>query len=390
MRTILFFLLCIFFSFLIFSQTEHLDEDDVDFSKHQNLNYVEKGLKIDENKSFLDEDDIEFNKTIENLSNSSDYSNLSQEEKIKIIEKSKRNIEVQKLANDAMIFLRQNQMSRVEANLQKIQKIDSNSFDFYYIRGIIHFKSYKFKESLHFLKIALQINPYHDPSHFLIGVIFTRLNDWNSATSHFEKATTYNTFNPFYRINLATAYYNIGNYQAAKRESKHAIEFKKNYTKAKVLLAKSLLKLGELEDAYLLSEEMYEQKSSRNQIYPVYLQLKFLYKKDYSGIIRILSSKKSLNATEKRYISQSYYFTGNKNRALNYSEQLIKRGNYFEDDALFYIRILVQTKKISLAEKFVIVETKKFPHLKQKYMDYLVQVKDSQEATDNMHIPFLY
>lgn len=111
-------------------------------------------------------------------------------------------------------------MENAESVTKQILDLSEVSVDYYYLKGNLHYCYGEYQTAIAHLSTALKFNPNHDPSHFLMGMIHVKRNEWDKSISSFEKATQHGSYNPYYRMNLAISHFQVENYDKSIAEAK--------------------------------------------------------------------------------------------------------------------------------------------------------------------------
>ena len=203
-----------------------------------------------------------------------DTSSITDPDREKLISDAKVKLEISKLTQTALTHIRAKEWKSAEAITKQILDLSEVSVDYFYLKGNLHYCYGEFQTSIGHLNTALKFNVSHDPSYFLMGMIYAKRNEWEKSISYFEQATQYGSYNPYYRMNLAVAYYQVDNFDKSAIEAKRTLELKENYTFAKILLIKSLIRTNKKE-AWFYVQSLMEKKTDSVNVYPLYIQLLF-------------------------------------------------------------------------------------------------------------------
>lgn len=317
-----------------------------------------------------------------------DTSSITDPEREKLISDAKVKLEISKLTQTALTHIRAKEWKSAEAVTKQILDLSDVSVDYFYLKGNLHYCYGEFQTAIGHLNTALKLNASHDPSYFLMGMIYAKRNDWEKSVSFFEQATQYGSYNPYYRMNLAVSYFQIDNFEKSATEAKRTLELKENYTFAKILLIKSLMKTNK-KDAWFYVQSLMEKKADTTIIYPLYIQLLFEFKNNYTEIIKELGKKANLSYAEKRYLAYSYFRENDLAKSLNFFKQIISSEKDLEEDQHTYLRILVLQNKDLEAERYASSLIKSNPSRKKFYNDLLQNLIDKREMAKGLYQPII-
>lgn len=303
-------------------------------------------------------------------------------------ENPKTKLEILKLSQEGQEFLKLGKSKEAEIISQKIKNISEQSAESYYIKAGSLFLNNDFRGAQKELEIGLKLNQNHDPSLFLLGLIFFKNHKFENALFYFEKASKEATYNPFYRYNLSLTYYILGNYLKARIESETTIKLKENYYKAKILLGNSLYKLNKKSDSYKIVKELIDKKIEVNDIQLLYLKLLLEESKNYEEIFQILGRKNSLNIEEKRIIGNAYMEEGQYIKAIQFFKMVIDNGMDTEEDNLNYLKSLIMIGKSDEAERLFMELNKKNFRDKKIYLDTYYSTLEKKYFIKQIYQPF--
>lgn len=297
-------------------------------------------------------------------------------------------LEITKLIHESQSYLRNKKWKEAEQIGKKIEDKLPSSPEPDYIKSYVMFAAKDYTNSLKTLLAGLKKSPGHDPSLFLFGLVLSRQNKWDKAAKYFEKACARADYNPFYRYNLAAAYYIAGDLEKAVRESETTMRLKENYFKAKIIQIKALKGLGKKKEAYDLAKEMYDKKIELPDITPVYTSLLLETMNDPKEIISILSKKTQTTAAEKKMLGTAYMKEGDMDKAVLNFKQSVNLDTDTEDEIFNYIYALIFSGKDAEADKIFGSLLKASPAerkiLKEKYASIL----DKRNFSKNLYQPY--
>ncbi|EMK24429.1 tetratricopeptide repeat protein [Leptospira kirschneri] len=284
---------------------------------------------------------------------------------------ARRKIQITALNTETVNLIRANNLSKASINIDKIKKLDENSVEYHYLKGSYLYAQGRYPQSKNFLLKAIQIHSSHDPSYYLLGMIFVQRNKWAKSLEYFQKAVELSNYNPFYRINLALAYFETGNFLRAKAEAERAIELKPNFRAAKLLLLKSNFLLGNKADAYSQCVDFVKEGFISKEYMLIHARLVMDIHQNYRKAIKIYSQYGELPLHEKRFLAQAYYNTGNYRAAAAAYQSVIQLKIVEEEDKIQYIRSLSFIKDYKRLESFVAFWLQEEPDKRKKIQEAL-------------------
>lgn len=317
-----------------------------------------------------------------------DKSAIADPEREKLISDAKVKLEISKLTQTALTHIRAKEWKSAEAVTKQILELSDVSVDYFYLKGNLHYCYGEYQTAIGHLNTAIKFNPGHDPSFFLMGMIYGKRNEWDKSVTFFEKANQFGSYNPYYRMNLAIAYYQVDNHEKAIAEAKKTLELKENYTFAKILLIKSLIKTNK-KDAWFYIQGLMEKNSDKPAVYSLYIQLLYEYKNNYPEIIKELGKKSNLGMNEKRYLAYSYYRENDLPRAVNFFRQILNSDRDLEEDQVTYMRILIQQNKDAEAERYLISVIKSNPARKKHFNEIFQNLIDKRDMAKGLYQPII-
>lgn len=314
---------------------------------------------------------------------------LAEEESKKTYEiPAELRLEITKLIHESQSFLRNKKWKEAEQIGKKIEEKLPSSPEPEYIKSYAMFAAKDYANSLKTLLLGLKKSPGHDPSLFLFGLVLSRQNKWDKAAKYFEKACARADYNPFYRYNLASAYYIAGDLEKAVKESETTLRLKENYFKAKIIQIKALKGLGRKKEAYDLAKEMYDRKLELQEITPIYTSLLLETMNDPKEIIAVLSKKNQTSGTEKKMLATAYLKEGDMDKAVLNFKQSVNLDSDTEEEIFHYIYALIFSGKDAEADKIFGTLLKASPaerkSLKEKYSSIL----DKRNFSKGLYQPY--
>ncbi|PJZ71272.1 hypothetical protein CH373_01855 [Leptospira perolatii] len=286
-------------------------------------------------------------------------------------EVARRKYKILALNTETVNLLRVNNLSKALSNIDKIKKIDPNALEFHYLTGAYLYAVGRYPQSKKSLLKAVEIHPGHDPSYYLLGMIFVRRNKWESSVQYFQKAVELANYNPFYRLNMSLAYFETGQYLRAKAEAEKAIELKPNFKNAKLILLKSEFLLGNRANALSLCKEFAKEGVLNREFVYIYARLVMDIDKNFRKAIKLYNQFPGLPFYERRFLGHAYYNTGNYRAAANTYSQILGSKVLDEEDKVNYIRSLVFLREYGRLEAFVTSWISEEPEKKRKVQEAL-------------------
>ncbi|MDX1959184.1 MAG: tetratricopeptide repeat protein [Leptospiraceae bacterium] len=301
--------------------------------------------------------------------------------------KPETKLEISRLVHSAQGLLRAKRYKEVEEIAKQIQAKSSNSPEPFYLRGAKSFYSQDLNQAKSELESAIKIKPEHDPSLFLLGMVYVKKNNWQRAGTYFEKACNNADFNPFYRYYLAVSLYINENFERAQEEAAKTLKLKENFFKAKLIQIRSLAKLDKNAEALFLAREMVNKNQELNSVISLYGEL-LAKEGNYLEVIKLLSKKASLTESEKRSLARSYLHEGESTKALNLFRQFVSPEKDSEEDSFGYMECLILEGKEQEAERYLSSIIKIFPDLKKPYHRELKRIIEKRNLSKDLHTPY--
>ncbi|EMF81238.1 tetratricopeptide repeat protein [Leptospira weilii serovar Topaz str. LT2116] len=286
-------------------------------------------------------------------------------------EAARRKVQIAALNTETVNLIRANNLAKASANIDKIKKLDENSMEYHYLKGSYLYAQGKYPQAENFLLKAIQIHPSHDPSYYLLGMIFIQKAKWAKSLEYFQKAVELSNYNPFYRINLALAYFETGNFLRAKAESERTIELKPNFRAAKLLLLKSNFLLGNKAEAYSQCVDFVKEGFLSREYMLIYARLVMEIYQDYRKAVEIYTQYGELPFQEKRFLARAYYNIGNYRAAAATYQAVVQLKIAREEDKIEYIRSLSFIKDYKRLETFVSSWLQEEPEKQNKILEIL-------------------
>ncbi|EQA45572.1 tetratricopeptide repeat protein [Leptospira broomii serovar Hurstbridge str. 5399] len=284
---------------------------------------------------------------------------------------SRRKYQILALNTETINLLRSNNLVRSQANIERIKKLDPDCLEYYYLNGAYLYAIGRYPQSKKSLLKAVEINPNHDPSYYLLGMIFVRRNKWESSVQYFQKAVELANYNPFYRLNMAMAYFETGQYLRAKAESEKAVELKPNFRNAKLILLKSDFLLGNKANALALCKEFAKEGFLTKEFAYIYARLTMDIDKNFRKAIKLYNQFPELPFNEKRFLAYAYFHTDNFRASANVYSTILGTRILSEEDKVNYLRSLVFIKDYRRLETFIAGWVHEEPDKKVKIQEAL-------------------
>ncbi|TGL80154.1 tetratricopeptide repeat protein [Leptospira yasudae] len=300
---------------------------------------------------------------------------------------ARRRVQIAALNTETVNLIRANNLARAIINIDKIKKLDENTVEYHYLKGSYLYAQGRYPQAKTSLLKAIQIHPGHDPSYYQLGMIFVQRNKWARSLEYFQKAVELSNYNPFYRINLALAYFETGNYLRAKAEAERAIELKPNFRAAKLLLLKSNFLLGNKADAYAQCVDFVKEGFISREYMLIHARLVMDIHQNYRKAIKIYNQYGELPFQEKRFLAHAYYNTANYRAAAATYQQVIQFRIAEEEDKIEYIRSLSFIKDYRRLESFVTAWLQEEPDKRRKVqeaLDIAELLKENEPKTFHM------
>ncbi|ALO27857.1 tetratricopeptide repeat protein [Leptospira borgpetersenii] len=287
------------------------------------------------------------------------------------LDTARRRVQITALNTETVNLIRANNLAKASVNIDKIRKLDASSVEYHYLKGSYLYAQGKYPQAEDFLLKAVQIHPSHDPSYYLLGMIFVQKSKWAKSLEYFQKAAELSNYNPFYRINLALAYFETGNFLRAKAEAERAIELKPNFRAAKLLLLKSNFLLGNKADAYSQCVDFVKEGFISREYMLIHARLVMEIHQNYRKAIEIYTQYGELPFQEKRFLARAYYNIGNYRAAAITYQAIVQLKIAQEEDKIEYIRSLSFIKDYKRLESFVNSWLQEEPEKRSKILEIL-------------------
>ncbi|TGK07381.1 hypothetical protein EHO59_04565 [Leptospira semungkisensis] len=302
-------------------------------------------------------------------------------------ELSRRKYQILALNTETINLLRSNSLSKAQANIEKLKKLDPDCLEFHYLSGAYLYALGRYPQSKKALLRAVELNPGHDPSHYLLGMIFVRRSKWEASVPYFQKAVELANYNPFYRLNMALAYFETGQYIKAKAEAEKGIELKPNYRNAKLVLLKVNFLLGNKAEALAQCKEFAKEGFLHKEFAYIYARLAMDLDKNFRKAIKLYNQFPDLPFNEKRFLAHAYFHTANYRASANTYSIIAGSKILSEEDKINYLRSLVFIRDYRRLELFVSSWMAEEPEKKlkiQEALDVAELLKDNDPKVYHM------
>ncbi|EMK00691.1 MULTISPECIES: tetratricopeptide repeat protein [unclassified Leptospira] len=286
-------------------------------------------------------------------------------------EVSRRKYQILALNTETINLLRSNALARAQTNIERLKKLDPDCLEYHYLNGAYLYVIGRYPQSKKALLKAVEINPSHDPSYYLLGMIFVRRSKWESSVPYFQKAVELANYNPFYRLNMALAYFETGQYLKAKAEAEKGIELKPNYRNLKLILLKVNFLLGNKADALAQCKEFAKEGFVHREFAYIYARLTMDIDKNFRKAIKLYNQFPDLPFNEKRFLAHAYFHTSNYRASANVYSIISGSKILSEEDRINYLRSLVYIKDYRRLETFVASWMLEEPEKKLKIQEAL-------------------
>ncbi|GBF51167.1 hypothetical protein LPTSP4_26990 [Leptospira ryugenii] len=260
-----------------------------------------------------------------------------------------RKIELEKTGRNIINALRFGKFALADQEWKRIQAEEfKTEAEYYYLAGALMYSRLDWQDAKEFLQKSLSLEPSHEASSFLLGMIFAQADNWKQAKQVWVKTIEISPYNPFYHYNLGLSYYILAEYDKAIESLSKSLEYKPNYLEAKIILAKTYLELGELLNAKNELESILEIEPKNQVASNLYGRAIYEMDRDPKKALSYLKNDKILGWREKRIYARCYFEI----RKWRESEALFRTIAYspFADefDQSFYLNLLLN---LGLEEK---------------------------------------
>ncbi|MBE7410470.1 MAG: hypothetical protein HS129_00155 [Leptospiraceae bacterium] len=278
-------------------------------------------------------------------------------------------IELAKLGNDFISFISSGKWKEAEKIVSEIQKISGDSVEYNYFKSALLYSTGDFQKPIELLNRAIELNPNHDPSYYLLGMIHGKFRNWVKSIYYLEIAASKGSYNPFYHYNLSIAYFLNKDYASAKITLEKTLELKDNYHLAKLLLLQSLIKLNNTEEALALCERYESENLKVGRFREIYANLLFEVRKNSTKVIAILTEIKNLHLDSKRSLANALFMENRFLESMAVFKQIFQTGLEIENDHKVYLQILLYLDKDNEFENYILAWIRKSPSEKEKILE---------------------
>lgn len=297
-------------------------------------------------------------------------------------------IEVQKIGREAINFIRWKKIPLAEKKLSELSPAYQNNEEYYYIRGAIAFAKKDLNWAEDDLKTSLQINPKHEPSLYLLGMVHSQWGNWTEAKTAFLQAVEISPYNPYYFMNLALVQFVLEDYEASKDNATKAIQLKANYSEAKVLSIQIQRILQNRENAYRFAEKLHREEPLNRDARFVFAELVYETRFDFQKVIALLEKEKNLPHSTRRVLAQSYSKTLHYVQAEPHWKALAESGSATEEDQKSYLETLFAQEQFFQAEEFARSIRLEVPSQNETIRKTLATLYKEKNARDKLYYFF--
>ncbi len=217
-------------------------------------------------------------------------------------------IELENIGRKIINALRYSKFSLADQEWKKIQNdIYKNEAEYYYLAGAIGYSRLEWPEAKDHLLRALALEPNHEAASYLLGMIYAQEDNWQSAKNTWIETNKISPYNPFYHFNLGVAYFTLGDYDRAIASLLKSLEYKPNYSEAKIILAKIYLETGEFLNARQEIESILELDPKNQLASHLYGRVIFEIEKDPKKALTYLKNEKLLGWREKKVYAKCLF-----------------------------------------------------------------------------------
>ncbi|WCL49655.1 tetratricopeptide repeat protein [Leptospira sp. GIMC2001] len=264
---------------------------------------------------------------------------------------SAKRIEVQKLGRDVINFLRWKKLPIAEQKFRELEAVDKTTDEYFYLRAAIAFSKKNLNWAEEDLKTTLQINPQHEPSYYLLAMVYAMWGDWEKAKEASRLSVELSPYNPHYRMNFALMNFYLSNYEKAKEEATKCIEQKANYSEAKILSIQVDRLLSNRESALKFAEKLFREEPNQRDIRFLLAELVFETRQDYQRVIELLNKERIMPITSRRALAISYRKLLQYPQAESHFRLIMSSGLSNSEDFRRYLAVLVEQEKWTQADE---------------------------------------
>lgn len=262
-------------------------------------------------------------------------------------------LDLEKSSRDIINALRYGKFSLADNEFKKIQNPKYEIFAEYdYLNGSILYTRMNWPEAKESLLRALKKEPNHESASFLLGMIYAQEDNWNEAKENWIETNQISPYNPFYHYNLGLAYFILKDFKNAIVSLNRSLEYKPNYSEARLILAKTYLELNEIEKAEIELRLILEVDKKNLSAQNLLGRVVYLKEKDPRKALSFLQNERSLGWREKKVYARCYFEI----RKWRESESLFRSIAYspFADeyDHSFYLNLLLNLGYDERANEF--------------------------------------
>ena len=262
--------------------------------------------------------------------------------------------------NLALIFFKQKNFDKAALYFDKARKFDLDSFTDYYKLAISYYSKKYYYEAIEYFKKVIERNSNSYKAYNFIGLCYLSNEEYDKSIEYFKKAIEINDM--YYKAynNLANAYLNLKDYDEAIKYFKSSIDINDS-NEAYYGIAICYYSKGEKEtSAYYLNKNIDNiNENYIDMLFNIYIDLEdydkaivcvrknnkyydklinILYdKKEYSKIITLFEENNN-NLVNNEIIANSYFYTKNYDKAIEYYEKLLETN---KDNFIYYNNIAI-------------------------------------------------
>lgn len=246
-------------------------------------------------------------------------------------------------------------------------EIEPNSHEAWTNKGIVYLRQDSSHAALRCFQKAITIAGCDPASLNNAAIVFMKMEDYETAIRQLEKALTCED-EPCYEIryNLAVAYVNLNNYEAAEHWYKETAYLFPDSSSVWLNLAITQYKLSKYDKALETLSKLLILNASTSKTYLLFGEI-YMSIEDYENAITMFEKALDINlaegAKEKIYfnLGLAYSKLNQNSRAISYYRTAVNRNpNFYE--ALYNLIVLeLQTENFEEAEKYALQAKKTYP-----------------------------
>lgn len=251
-------------------------------------------------------------------------------------------IEIEKVSRDIINALRYGRFAIADNEFKKIQNLKYEVFSEYdYLNGSLLYTRMNWPEAKESLNKALKKEPNHESASFLLGMIYAQEDNWDEAKETWIETNQLSPYNPFYHYNLGLAYFILKDYKNAIVSLNKSLEYKSNYSEARLILAKTYLELNDVDRAEIELNLILEVDKKNFAAYNLLGRVVYLKEKDPRKALLNLKNERILGWREKKIYARCY-FEIRKWKEAEYLFRAIAYSPFADEyDQSFYLNLLL-------------------------------------------------